>query len=112
MKKKLIPGIAFLMIASASSLYANHPSFDCSKVEKNSTEGVICSSDELMDLDRDLSAIYKKARKKAKASDHLKAHQFGWLRGRNECWKDKDEKECIKFHYEYRIKELKKKYLK
>ncbi|MCD6212997.1 MAG: hypothetical protein J7J02_08445 [Sulfurovum sp.] len=31
------------------SLYANQPSFDCAKVKKKSSEGIICSSDELMD---------------------------------------------------------------
>ena len=75
--------------------FANHPSFDCMKVKKDSSEGVICSSDKLMDLDRELAAVYKKALAKAPKGDMLKAEQRGWIKGRNDCWKAKDEKQCM-----------------
>ncbi|BAF71366.1 hypothetical protein SUN_0406 [Sulfurovum sp. NBC37-1] len=91
-------------------MYANQPSFDCSKVEKKSSEGLICSSDELMDIDRELATVYKQALAKASEEDMLKAHQRGWIKGRNDCWKAEDEKACMLDQYQLRIKELKEKY--
>jgi len=103
----------FLMIAAAMlsiSAFANHPSFDCAKVKKDSSEGVICRSDTLMDLDRELAAVYKEALKKASKGDMLKAEQRGWIKGRNDCWKTKDEERCMADEYKARIEELKKRY--
>jgi len=101
-----ILAVALLSIAG----YANQPSFDCSKVKKDSSEGVICTSDKLMDLDRELSGVYKQALAKASKNDMLKAEQRGWIKGRNECWKEKDEKACMIDAYQNRIKALKEKY--
>ena len=92
------------------SAFANHPSFDCSKVKKDSSEGAICSSDKLMDLDRELAAVYKKALAKASRDSDLKTMQRGWIKGRNDCWKAEDEKQCMVDEYRARIKELKEKY--
>jgi len=97
------------LILSAAS-FANQPSFDCSKVRKDSSEGVICSSDRLMDLDRELAAVYKKALAKAPKGDVLKAEQRGWIKGRNDCWKAKNEEQCMIGEYKARIDELKKRY--
>lgn len=90
--------------------YANQPSFDCSKVKKDSSEGLICASDQLMDLDRALAGVYKRALDKAPKGDMLKAEQRGWIKGRNDCWKEKDEKKCMVDAYNDRINELTKKY--
>lgn len=94
----------------STSLYANQPSFDCSKVAKESCEAIICSSDTLIELDRELSDIYKKALIKAPKEDMLKAYQRGWIKGRNECWKDEDAKLYMTKLYSHRIQELKEKY--
>ena len=113
MKRTLLTIAAGLLLSPALltlSLYANQPSFDCSKVKKDSSEGLICGSDELMDLDRELATIYKQALTKASKDDMLKAHQRGWIKGRNDCWKAKDEKQCMANEYNLRIKELKEKY--
>ncbi len=107
MKLKTILGSALLCVALT---HANQPSFDCSKVKKDSSEGLICSSDELMDLDNELAAVYKQALPKATKDDMLKAHQRGWIKGRNDCWKADDEKKCMADEYTLRIKELKEKY--
>ena len=104
-KQILFVGI-FLSIVG----YANQPSFDCNKVEKTSSEGIICRSDELMDLDKELSSVYKQSLTKASKDDMLKAHQRGWIKGRNDCWKAEDEKKCMVDQYTDRIKELKDKY--
>jgi len=101
----------FAVTLLATAGYANQPSFDCAKVKKDSSEGVICSSDKLMDLDRELSVTYKKALEKASKGDMLKAEQRGWIKGRNDCWKAEDEKKCMVDEYKLRIKELKEKYV-
>ena len=108
---KLTKSIILLSIIASTALYANSPSFDCNKAEKGSSEEIICASDVLMDLDRELSSVYKEARKVARKSDQIKAYQRGWIKGRNECWKADDRKECIIKEYEYQIKYLKDKYL-
>ncbi len=102
--------IFFTMVLLTASLYADQPSFDCSKVDKESCEAIICSSDTLMDLDRELSDIYKQALIKAPKEDMLKAYQRGWIKGRNECWKVEDAKAYMIDLYHHRIQELKEKY--
>ena len=110
MKTKQTGTILFTVVLLSLSLYANQPSFDCSKVKKNSPEGLICSSDKLMNLDNELATVYKQALPKATKEDMLKAHQRGWIKGRNDCWKAKDEEQCMVDEYKLRIKELKEKY--
>jgi len=93
-----------------TTAFANQPSFDCAKVKKNSSEGVICRSDTLMDLDRELAKVYKEALQKASKDDMLKAEQRGWIKGRNDCWKAENEEQCMIGEYKARIEELKKMY--
>jgi uncharacterized protein len=107
---KKIKNILLSSLLFTLMLNANEPSFDCSKVKKDSSEGLICSSDELMNMDNKLSRIYKLALKKASKDDMLKAHQRGWIKGRNDCWKAEDEKKCMVDQYNIRIEELTKKY--
>ncbi len=90
--------------------FANHPSFDCTKVKKDSSEGLICRSDRLTDLDRELAAVYKKALTEATDTQLLKAEQRGWIKGRNDCWKAGDEEACMVGAYRQRIDELRGKY--
>ena len=94
----------------STSLYSNQPSFDCSKVAKQSCEAIICSSNTLIDLDRELSDTYKQALIKAPKEDMLKAYQRGWIKGRNECWKENNAKGYMVDLYSHRIQELKEKY--
>jgi uncharacterized protein len=98
------------MVLLTAALYADQPSFDCSKVDKESCEAIICSSDTLIDLDRELSNIYKQALINASKEDMLKAYQRGWIKGRNECWKVEDAKAYMIDLYHLRIQELKEKY--
>ncbi|NOR55871.1 MAG: DUF1311 domain-containing protein [Sulfurovum sp.] len=110
---KLLTTVATGVLLSAfvsSFAFANQPSFDCTKVEKKSAEGKICASDALMNLDKELASVYTQALAKASKEDMLKAHQRGWIKGRNDCWKADDEKKCMVDEYKLRIKELKEKY--
>lgn len=102
--------ILVIFVVFIAALYANQPAFDCSKIEQQSCEAIICSSDTLMDLDRELSNVYKQALAKASKEDMLKAHQRGWIKGRNECWKVEDAKVYMTDLYHLRIKELKEQY--
>ena len=97
----------FVVGSLATSLYAMQPSFDCSKVEKNSTEAIICSSEELMKLDNELAGLYKIVLKHSSNPKLLKAEQRGWIKGRNDCWKAENEKKCIADEYKFRINQLK-----
>jgi len=94
------------------TVMAAGPSYDCSKIEVNSIEEMICNDKELSALDRKLSSIYAAAAKKA-TNEHppvLKAEQRGWIKGRNECWKSDDRRGCVLDEYQRRIAELQARY--
>jgi len=110
MKMNQTTSIFFTSALLTTFLYANQPSFNCSKVSKESCEAIICGSDTLIDLDRELSDVYKQALVKAPKEDMLKAYQRGWIKGRNECWKAEDAKVYMTDLYKNRIQELKEKY--
>ena len=107
----LFPISMMLLFLSINARSAS-PSFDCSKVEAGSIEEIICKDNSLSELDQKMATVYKEAEKKAanEVPPVLKAEQRGWIKGRNECWKSEDEKECIKESYLYRIAELQARY--
>jgi uncharacterized protein len=87
-------------------------SFDCGKVEAGSIEGMICTDEGLAAMDRKLAEVYTAASHKA-VNEHppvLKAEQRGWIKGRNECWKDNDKRRCVENQYIRRIAALQAKY--
>jgi uncharacterized protein len=88
------------------------PAFDCEKVVAGSIEAMICEDEELSALDRKLSDVYAAASSKA-TNEHppvLKAMQRGWIKGRNDCWKDSDKRGCVRDEYARRIAELQARY--
>ena len=50
-----------LVVGLIASVYAADPSFDCQKAKPNSIESVICSSEQLSALDREMVRLYKLA---------------------------------------------------
>jgi uncharacterized protein len=91
---------------------AQGPSYACEKVEAGSIEAMICEDTELSALDRKLSGVYAAASRKA-ANEYppqLKAEQRGWIKGRNDCWKSDDQRECVRDAYQRRIAELQARY--
>ncbi len=86
------------------------PSFSCSAVEKGSIEEVICQSPSLSAMDVTLNGAYKQALVKSKNNPTLKAEQRGWVKGRNECWKEQDKPACIARNYNERMTELQNKW--
>lgn len=88
------------------------PTFDCSTVAEGSIERLICQDPLLAQLDQTLAGIYKAAAAKAPARGipTLQAEQRGWIKGRNDCWKEEDKFTCVKTGYERRIAELQASY--
>lgn len=111
---RTLPRFSLTSIALLSCIQAHaaSPSFDCSKVEKDSIEEMVCQSAELTDLDVKLANAYKAASQKA-ANQHpnlLKAEQRGWIKGRNDCWKSDDKNACVADSYRQRTAELQARY--
>lgn len=88
------------------------PSFDCSKEGLSSTEILVCNDSLLSILDRKMNQVYGNARYKAKDTmlSTLTAEQRGWLKGRDDCWKDDDQSRCVLDSYVMRIAELQARY--
>lgn len=83
------------------------PSFDCAKAH-GSAEQLICKDATLAALDNELASLYPKAiaNFSAEQAKTEKALQRGWIKGRNECWKESDPAKCIEASYQTRITEL------
>lgn len=86
------------------------PSFSCSAVEKGSMEEIVCQNPSLSAMDLKLNGMYKQALVKSKNDPMLKAEQRGWIKGRNECWKEQDKPACISREYTQRMTELQNKW--
>jgi uncharacterized protein len=81
-------------------------------VLEGSIEKLICEDAALSGLDRQLSDVYAAAARKA-TNEHppvLKAEQRGWIKGRDECWKSDDRRQCVEDAYRRRIAELQARY--
>ena len=57
-------------------------------------------------MDLALNGAYKQALVKSSNNQTLKAEQRGWVKGRNECWKEQDKSACIARNYSERMAEL------
>lgn len=86
-----------------SSQSSVKPSFDCNKAS-TTTERLVCSDDELANLDLKLANAYKNARNLADAAGKKKIleEQKIWLKAYNLC----NDKDCVKQNLEQRIKAL------
>ena len=81
------------------------PSFDCGDVKAGSIEELVCQDASLAVLDRQLAEVYAAATRKA-VNEHppvLKSEQRGWLKGRDDCWKSADRRQCVAASYRLRI---------
>lgn len=103
MNKTLLATLLFApLLATAAT-----PSFDCAKA-KGAAETLICKDAELAALDNELAALYPKAIAAFSPEQQKteRAIQRGWLKGRNDCWKAGDLRQCVKDSYQLRITEL------
>ncbi|MVA98364.1 hypothetical protein GN330_14030 [Nitratireductor sp. CAU 1489] len=102
-----------LLAGGVPALAQDGPSFDCAKAESGA-EKLICGDDELAELDRLVADRFAAAVAAVKALDagavqaekELHAYQRGWIKGRDECWKAGDERDCVEFSYLRRDAEL------
>ncbi len=93
---------------AAPSTWAGAPSFDCAKASGD-VEKLICSDDGLAELDRSLAELYAVVLNNTPPGEQklLKAEQRGWIKGRDDCWKSDDLRDCVANEYRLRIDELK-----
>ncbi|WEM41274.1 MliC family protein [Photobacterium sp. DA100] len=100
----LMLGATFMLAANS---LASEPAFDCSKAE-GEVESLICQDTELAALDQKMQQVFDKAMVQLPAEEvkRQKAMQRGWIKGRNECWKANDVRDCTEFAYTSRIVEL------
>lgn len=111
--RRLAWGIATVCALSAagslsgSAADAAKPSYDCAAASGN-VEKLVCADKELAQLDHKLAAVYASALKQTKGQKQslLVASQRGFLKGRNDCWKAQDVRDCAAFAYRDRIVEL------
>ena len=106
---RTLQGCAFLLtvLALINPAFAATPSFKCDHVE-SSAEKLVCKDDALAQLDWKLAQIYKDAIGKLAQDDikTQKAIQRGWIKGRNDCWKAENLRQCVESSYTSRITEL------
>lgn len=91
---------------------ASAQSFDCGNVEAGSIEEMICQDAALSELDEKIAEVYDAALKKA-TNEHppvLQAEQRGWIKGRDDCWKSDDQRQCVEEAYTSRIAEIQARY--
>lgn len=103
MNKTLLATLLFApLLATAAT-----PSFDCAKA-KGAAEPLICKDASLAALDNELAALYPKAIAAFSPEQQKteRAIQRGWLKGRNDCWKAGDLRQCVEDSYQLRITEL------
>jgi len=101
-----------VLVLLAGTAVAEGPSYECSGVEAGSVEALICEDAELSRLDRQLADAYREALQKA-ANLHIpdpQVEQRGWIKGRDECWKADDRRQCVEDTYVTRIAELQARY--
>ncbi len=89
------------------------PAFDCARAE-SSAEKLVCGDPPLAALDRHLADRFATALAVAEgldvgakeAEETLRATQRGWIKGRDECWKEPDLRICVETAYLRREAEL------
>lgn len=89
------------------------PSFPCGEAS-GQVEELICADAALARQDWALAAAYRKALGRIEGDDaqrsYLKAEQRGWIKGRNDCWKESDVRACVSTSYSERHATLQARY--
>ena len=99
------------LVGATSALWASPqsvvPSFDCSRAS-GEIEQLICDDEGLAALDVEMAEIYRRALERwpEEILPEERAFQRGWIKGRNDCWKDEDARACVETSYRTRMVEL------
>ena len=81
------------------------PAFDC-ELANSSVESLICEDADLTQFDLRLDALFSTALKTNPETKTLRAYQRGWIKGRDDCSKASDARDCVVAEYQRRITEL------
>jgi len=110
-KAILLLAVAVLAVLRTQPVLAARPAFDCSKAT-HETEQLICKDDALARLDGTLAKTYANAATRVSGEQlaELKATQRGWIKGRDDCWKATDKRQCVASAYADRIVTLQARY--
>ncbi|WP_330543477.1 MliC family protein [Aeromonas hydrophila] len=103
MNKLLLGPLLFAPLLACAAT----PSFDCVKAS-GAAETLICKDAALAALDNELATLYPKALTNL-SPEQLKTEKAmprGWIKGRNDCWKAKELRQCMEENYQQRITEL------
>ena len=93
---------SLLIFLSSVQIISYGASFDCEKAASN-IEKIICSSDEISNLDSELNFVYKISIKQNPDTEAIKLEQRKWIKEvRNIC----SDEVCLTTAYSKRIKEL------
>ncbi len=103
---KILTLTLFGLLLSTRALGQESPAFDCAKAE-TSAEKLICKDADLAEMDRLVADRYAAALEAIKrldtdvsnAESTMRANQRGWIKGRDECWKADDMRECVEAAY-------------
>lgn len=95
-----VPGLP-----AAAEEEAGPPSFDCATAQSGA-EKAVCASPDLAALDRVLATLYGRVSAAASPPAMLAAEQRGWIKGRDDCWKEGDLDACVARAYVERISAL------
>jgi uncharacterized protein len=105
-----LAGLTLLTMGATPALAQDGPSLDC-EAASTSAEELVCSDPELAVLDRRLQTRFEAAVDAAEARlpaalPDLRAMQRGWVKGRDDCWKGRDLRDCVEFNYLHREAQL------
>lgn len=108
-----LSALAMLLMMPGISAAQDGPAFDCTRAE-SSAEKLVCADPALAALDRRLADRFAAALATAEsldagaeaAANTLRATQRGWIKGRDDCWKATDLRDCIESAYLQREAEL------
>ena len=82
------------------------PSFDCAN-STNEIEKLVCADPELATADVRLAEVYdKELNRPETVKPAMAATQRGWVKGRDDCWKEEDKRRCVLEAYWTRLAEL------
>lgn len=100
-------GILALVLSGSGSARAAEPTFDCTKAS-HEIEKLICQDDALARLDVTMDRTFRaaEARLSGRELNQLRSVQRGWVKGRDDCWKESDKRQCVVEQYTDRIVSL------
>jgi uncharacterized protein len=87
----------------------NRPSFDCARADGQAQE-LVCTDASLAAMDREVDRLFRLTIADTALDDARRnewvATQRGWIKGRDDCWKADELRQCVMTAYAERIHRL------